>query len=179
MQNQSWKDSEGNVWLTTFKAVDAVRLREAASVDIMDPKSMEQIFGGDPLNRIEVIAELSRRQWEAKGLNYVQFSDLIMSTPTSLIDATTALQASIAYFFRQLGRGDLATVCDRAWEMAVAQAKALEAKAAGEKVGAILQRVAAKGMEAVDAELDRALDAIDHGIPFGSSSGSTEATGAN
>lgn len=178
MDKQSWKDSEGNVWLTTFKAVDAVRLRESAAVDIMDPKSMEQIFG-DSLYRIEVMAELSRRQWEPKGLNYEQFSDAVMSTPTSLIDATTALQASISYFFRQLGRGDLATVCDRAWEMAVAQAKALEARAGGEKVGAILQKVAAKGMAEVDAELDRALEAIDRGIPFGSLSGSTEATGVN
>lgn len=158
---QSWKDSEGNVWLTSFKAVDAVRLREAAGIDLLDPKTMEAIFGSDlteTLKRVEVLAELARRQWEAKGWTYEQFADSLLSTETSFTEATAGLRASISYFFRQLGRADLATVCDRAWEMMIAQLKAMEEKAGGEKVTRILERAAAKGMEEVERELDRALE---------------------
>lgn len=180
MDKQSWKDSEGNLWLTTFKAVDAVRLREAAGIDLLNPKTMEAIFGSDlseTLKRVEVLAELARRQWESKGLTYDQFADALLSTETSFTEATAGLQAAIAYFFRQLGRRDLATVCDRAWEMMVAQLKAMEAKAGGEKVTKLLERAAAKGMEEVDRELDQAL--ADLGQPSGSSSDSTAVTGGN
>lgn len=178
--NQTWKDKDGRQWSTTFRSIDAVRLRESAGFDLLNPKSMEKLFGSeltDSLKRAEVIAELNRRQWEQAGLSYEQFADALFSTETSFVEASAALQASIAYFFRQLGRVDMATVCDRAWQMMVAQLKALEAKAGSEKVGKLLEVAAAKGIQAVDRELDQALANL--GTPSGDLSGSTAATGAS
>ncbi len=60
------------------------------------------------------------------------------------MEATAALQKSISYFFLQLGRIDLATVCDRAWEAMVAQANDLAEVAGGEKVGKLLAKASAK-----------------------------------
>ncbi len=77
LDQHQWKDSEGTTWSTIFKAVDVVRLRESAGLDLLDPKSMKVIFGTGPLKRIEILAELTRRQWEAKGKSYEEYSDLL------------------------------------------------------------------------------------------------------
>ncbi len=177
LDQHQWKDSEGTTWSTIFKAVDVVRLRESAGLDLLDPKSMKVIFGTGPLKRIEILAELTRRQWEAKGKSYEEYSDLLLSTETSFVEATAALQKSISYFFLQLGRIDLATVCDRAWEAMVAQANDLAEVAGGEKVGKLLAKASAKGMAAVEAVLDRQLESMERGETSGLSLGSTEETG--
>lgn len=175
-EKQSWTDSLGRVWSTAIKAVDAVRLRDSAGIDLLNPNSMESIFGGDPLKRIEAMGELARDHWQGQGLRYEDFADAILSTPTSFIDATAALRVSIADFFRRLGREDLATVVDRAWKvMQIDQRMRLD-RANGEKVEQILQEAAKRSEADVDASLDAALDRI-RGKRSGNSAASAVPTG--
>jgi hypothetical protein len=176
IEKQSWSDSQGRIWSTSIKAVDAVRLRDSAGIDLLNPNSMESIFGGDPLKRIEAMGELARDHWQGLGLQYEDFANAILSTPTSFIDATAALRVSIADFFRRLGREDLATVVDRAWKVMQVDQQMRIAKANGEKVDQILQEAAKQSAADVDASLDAALDRI-RGKHSGSSAASAVPTG--
>jgi hypothetical protein len=177
-EKQSWSDSQGRTWSTAIKAIDAVRLRDVAGVDLLDPNSMESIFGADPLKRVETMGELAREQWQRLDLRYEDFADAILSTPTSFIDATAALRVSIADFFRRLGREDLAAVVDRAWQVMQVDRQMRIEKANGEKVGKILQAAADQSAADVDASLDAALDKIQiRGKRSGSSVDSAVPTG--
>lgn len=176
---QSWADSEGRAWLTTIQAIDAVRLRDSAGIDLLNPKSIEKLFGADPLVRIEALGELARPQWERKQLGYTDFANALLSTDTSFIEATAALRLSISDFFRKLGRGDLATVSDRAWAVMEADQQSREAKAGGAKVGEILALAQAKAEADVDRALDETLEKLSQtpGKASGSSLASAAPTG--
>lgn len=155
-----WTDADNRRWSAYIKLDDAVRLRETQSIDLLDPHSMEQLFGTNPLTRIEAMAELARRHWTDSGLQYTDFADALISTETSFEMATAALRAAIADFSRRLGRNDLAIVSERAWAAMDLDRRMRESKASGEKVGSVLEAARARSAKEVDEQLDRALAEI-------------------
>lgn len=173
--NFTWTDAHSRKWSACISFDDAVRLRERASIDLLDPRSMETLFSSNPLQRVEAMAELARRQWETAGLQYTEFTDALLSTQNSFTDATAALRSAISDFSRRLGRNDLAIVSDRAWESMDMESKIREQKASGEKVTQILQAALARGERQIDDALDKALATL--GNTSGSSPGSLDSTG--
>lgn len=153
----SWTDATGDRWSGFIHLADARRLQETQNIDLLDPKSVDVLFGGNPLCRIEAIGELARPQWTAAGLAYDEFAERLVSGPTTFVDATDALRRGLSDFFRRLGRDDLAIVADRAWEALAADADLRRTKASGTKVGEILAAGIQRSEREIDAELDRAL----------------------
>jgi hypothetical protein len=167
----NWSDATGGKWHFFISLAAARELKNTQSLDLLDPRCVERLFGADPLARIEAMAELARTQWTEAGLTYANFAELIIGGPTSYDDASAALKAGLADFFRRIGRGDLATVADRAWEAITAEMQLRTQKAAGPKVGEIFAAALKQTDEGIDAELDRALATMapTTGAPFGSS----------
>lgn len=156
----AWQDANGKRWSTAIKFQDAVRLRESAGIDLLLPATMEQLFGPNPLERIETIAELARPQWQEANLSYTEFADLIVGGPTTLIAATAALRSAITDFFRRLDRNDLAIVVDRAWDAMVKGLQVSIEKASGPKIGQVLQAAIDKMDREIDDGLDKALQSM-------------------
>ena len=154
-----WVDANGKRWSTAIRFQDAVRLRDLGT-DLLVPATMEQIFGKNPLDRIEVLGELARPQWEQAGLAYVDFAGLVLGGETTLADATAALKAALSDFFRRLDRNDLAVVLDRAWDAMVKGLRLAVEKAEGTKVGEILAMSVAKMSRDIDEGLDRAMEKL-------------------
>jgi hypothetical protein len=168
-----WKDAEGDLWSTAIKFEAAVRLRETQNVDLLNPSSMESLFGADPMQRIEAIAELSRAQWEERGLAYSDFVDRLLSGNRTFAEATIALKAALSDFFRRLDRADLAVVADRAWAAMDCERKLREKAAKGDKVGKVLDTAVAKADQMIDAALDKSLEEVEQ---LGNTSGSSLAS---
>lgn len=177
VQPLCWTDSSGDKWNSAITLAAAKRLKETQSIDLLDPKSMETLFGVDPLVRIEAIAELLREQWSTdRKLTYEQFTDRLLS-PGAFPAATAALRAAISDFFRRLDRNDLAIVSDRAWEAMAAEQQMREREAAGERVGVILDVAQSKAEARMRAALQEALNQIQDGPVSGSSQRSPALTG--
>jgi hypothetical protein len=155
----SWSDSSGDKWNAAITLVAALRLRDTQQIDLLDPKSMETLFGVNPLLRVEAIAELAREQWEGRSLDYKAFAERLLS-PGAFPKATAALRAAISDFFRRLDRNDLAIVSDRAWEAMEADRQMREAEAASDSVGVILEAAQRKGKAQMKGALQKALDEI-------------------
>lgn len=173
-----WTDSGGDRWSTAIKFDAAVRLRETQGIDLLNPQSMESMFGADPMTRIEALAELSRPQWEKLGLAYSDFVDRLLSGERTFAEATIALKAALSDFFRRLDRADLAVVADRAWDAMDCERKLRETAAAGEKVGKVLATAVAKSEAEIDKQLDKALAEVEQlGNTSGSWPGSVGSTG--
>ncbi|QDV26938.1 hypothetical protein [Aureliella helgolandensis] len=172
-QPLKWNDGSGQSWSTTIALSDALRLKQEMAIDILDPKSVEVIFGSDLVRRTEVLGELARPQWEEAGIAYTDFADLLLSGPTTFVDASDALRRGLSDFFRRAGREDLAIVADRAWKAMEAGMQVSVAKASGEKVGKILQAGIDRAEADLDKELDRALATLQAPRIAGSSSGSS------
>lgn len=168
---KQWTDAHGDKWNCYLTLAAARRLKETQTIDLLELASVEVIFGADPLRRIEALAELLREQWTEAGLTYEDFAERVVGSDNSFLTATAALKAGLSDFFRRLGRTDLATVADRAWTAIVTETKLRESKAAGTKVGKILEAALERSAREIDAELDRALAQLETpttGTPFGS-----------
>lgn len=155
-----WTDASGNRWSGFISLSDARRLKHSQSIDLLDPRSIEVLFGGDLFQRVEAIGELARPQWTEAGLTYEDFADRLFSGEETFLQATNVLRMGISDFFRRAGRGDLAVVADRAWNTMQAEANLRMARAKGEKVGEILNRSLAESEAALDRELDRVLETL-------------------
>lgn len=176
VQPLCWTDSSGDKWNSAITLAAAKRLKETQSIDLLDPKSMETLFGVDPLVRIEAIAELLREQWSTdRKLTYEQFTDRLLS-PGAFPAATAALRAAISDFFRRLDRNDLAIVSDRAWEAMEADRQVREEEAAGDGVGTILDAARRKAKQQMKDALNRAFEEV-NGPESGSSQPSLASTG--
>jgi Arc/MetJ-type ribon-helix-helix transcriptional regulator len=165
----AWTDEQGDKWSTAIALSDARRLKDQAGVDLLDPKSIEVLFGPDLLGRIEAMGELARPQWEKRELTYDDFADRLIGGPETFADASDALRRALSDFFRRVGREELAVVADRAWEAMAADAQMRIGKAKGDKIGKLLN----SGVTRADAEIDRALDAELAKLSSGPSSGSS------
>jgi hypothetical protein len=173
-----WTDAQGAHWSTVIKFESAIRLRETQAIDLLNPKSMESLFGADPTLRVEAIAELARPQWEERKLNYLQFVDRLLSGQTTFAEATIALKAALSDFFRRLDRADLAVVADRAWAAMDCERKLRETAANGPKVGKVLEAGLVASEKLIDAGLDKALEEAEKlGNTSGSSPGSAVSIG--
>lgn len=121
METTIWTDATGQQWDAAIRFEDWQRLK-ASGFDILDPSAFESSFG-DPLKIVEVLAELHRTQWEAKGLKYEQFADLIIEGSFGASQA--AFVAAVANFTRNLGRNAQAVLVERAF----AAVRAVDGKA--------------------------------------------------
>lgn len=156
-----WGDETGRQWSCAIKLGDAQRLKETQGIDILDPSAMEKLFGSGPLVRIEAIGELSRPQWEAAGLTYQDFVDLLIGTDTSFASATAALRAALSDFFRRLDRHDLAIVVDRAWVALVAEMNHQVELANSPMVGKAMDTAVANAMAEKSAKLEKVLKQLE------------------
>lgn len=175
----NWNDASGSNWHFHISLSAARRLKQTQSIDLLEPTCVEILFASDPLKRIEAMAELAREQWNAAGKEYEEFADLIVGNENTFFAASAALKAGLSDFFRRLGRADLATVVDRAWEAMAAEMQVRLAKAGGRKIGDLLDVAVKRTESEIDAELDRALARMGRttGEPSGSSPASPESIG--
>lgn len=167
----NWTDATGDRWHFHIPLTAARRLKQNQSIELLEPSCVEILFASDSLKRIEAMAELAREQWTEAGLTYEDFADRIVGNETTFLDASAALKAGLSDFFRRLGRAELATVADRAWDAMAAGMHLRTEKAAGPKVGALLDAAIKRTETEIDAELDRVLEqmAVTTGPPSGSS----------
>lgn len=173
-----WTDTAGTKWNCHIGLAAARRLKQTQEIDLLDPKSVDILFGYDPLKRVEAIAELAREQWTEAGLTYEDFAELLVSGGETFIAASAALKAGLSDFFRRLGRADLAVVADRAWAAIVAENTLRMAKASGPKIGQILDAAIERAGSDIDNELDRVLATVTTaGEPSGTSPPSPGSTG--
>ena len=155
-----WTDASGDRWSGFIALADAHRLKTTQSIDLLNPQSIEVLFGPDVYKRIEAMGELARPQWTEAGLTYDDFAERLLSGDETLLDASNALRSGISDFFRRIGRADLAVVADRAWKAMESEAQLRLDRAAGEKVGQILEMGLAKSAKGMDDELDRVIETL-------------------
>ena len=162
----TWTDAAGTLWNCAIKLSDAKRLRDNGS-DLFNPEHLKSLFT-DTLGTIELLGELLRPQWEERGIPYVDFSDLLLDGEGRFTEATSALQAAIADFFRRIDRPALAMVVERAFQTARAlETQALQ-NAGGEKVAALMAAMHVRSQREFDAEMEKALSLAENvPVPLG------------
>lgn len=112
----TWLDNEKRLWSCRPTIGDLKRLK-ANGVDIADPTGFEKIFAST-LDQIEMLAELMRPQWEAHGLRYEQFAEIMIESEGRLQEIQQAFICGLTDFFRRIGEGHTAAIVEKAWNAA-------------------------------------------------------------
>lgn len=152
MRKLTWTDETGHQWSCVIKFSDAIRLR-ANEIDLFNAERIGNLFG-DTLTTIEFIGELSRPQFESRGLSYESFADLLIEGDCHP-RAMEALQHGLADFFRHIGRPALALVIERAWESAMALQIQSVRNVAGAKTDQLMEAMRTRSQAEFDVAVEK------------------------
>lgn len=164
-QSLVWTDSAGREWSCRIGVADARRLKDRGT-DLLDSESMKTFFA-DSLNVIESIAESLRPQWESKGLEYVDFFEVITESEAVYRACTDAFVAGLADFFRRIGRPAMAAVVEKAFAAMGVAEETMIARVNGPKVAELLEVASERMQKEFDQNIDQEIDKI-RGAPSGS-----------
>lgn len=148
----TWIDANGQPWSSRITLSHAERLKRNG-VDILSEEFLKNLFGL-PLQIIELLGEVSREQWEARGISYEQFADLVTQEEATYVAAKEALMAGLVDFFHRLTLPQLAALLDRGAAAARKITEAMVAKVNGGKVDTLMNSALKKSLDDFDRSID-------------------------
>lgn len=159
-----WTDSADRKWSCKITIADAKRLLES-DIDIANPKTFEIVFA-NPLQQIELIAELLRPQWEKvmvivdnepQPMQYLQFVEIMMEVEGRFPEVQRAFIAGLRDFFQRLGDLAKAKIVEKAAEAAKRTVEAQLARANSVAVEKLIEKAHALDEKRFDVAMERAL----------------------
>lgn len=164
-----WRDKDGQSWSTRVDIPTAQRLR-SGGFNFVDHEAFAQKLA-DPFDAADFAIALHRGQWESRGLQEVEFLELITAEVGTIEQVLEASIAGVTDFLLRNGDSKTAAILRKAWEAS----KAANIVAVNKLNSSLVD-------EAITSEINRAADQVDQTlqqmISGETSIASSESTGA-